>query len=118
MQGSGTFAVEGTLGVILGAVYMLWMYQRVMFGEITHVENRGLTDLSGREVALMVPLIILMFWIGLYPSTFLRKMDASSAHLLTQLRTERTLVVQPGDRQPLPPSASHLPPTVFGGRSR
>ncbi len=117
-EANKTFAVFAAGGIILGAVYMLWMYQRVMFGEITHVENRGLTDLSGREIALMVPLIILMFWIGLYPSTFLRKMDASSAHLLTQLRTERTLVVQPGDRQPLPPSASHLPPTVFGGRSR
>jgi NADH:ubiquinone oxidoreductase subunit 4 (subunit M) len=70
---------------------MLWMYQRVMYGEITHAENRQLTDLSGREIALMVPILILMFWIGFYPSTFLRKMDASSKHLLEQIGTERVI---------------------------
>jgi NADH-quinone oxidoreductase subunit M len=86
-----TFAIFAATGVILGAVYMLWMYQRVMYGEITHAENRQLTDLSGREIALMVPILILMFWIGFYPSTFLRKMDASSKHLLEQMGTERVI---------------------------
>jgi NADH-quinone oxidoreductase subunit M len=88
---SRLFAVLAAVGIILGAVYMLWMYQRVVFGEMTHAENRHLTDLSGREIALMVPIVVLMFWIGIYPSTFLRKMDASSAHLLEQMRVKQVL---------------------------
>jgi NADH-quinone oxidoreductase subunit M len=83
-----TFAVLAALGVILGAVYMLWLYQRVMFGDLTQEENRRLTDLSGREIALLVPLLVLMFWIGIYPNTFLRKMDAASAQLLEQMRSK------------------------------
>ena len=85
---SQTFAVLAALGVILGAVYMLWLYQRLMFGDVTQAETRGLPDLSAREVALMVPIIVLMFWIGVYPNTFLRKMDASSAHLFEQTRVK------------------------------
>ena len=73
---------------------MLWLYQRMMFGEITHSENRKLTDLSGREIALMVPILILIFWIGIYPNTFLRKTDAASKHLLEQMRVNRELPVQ------------------------
>lgn len=88
---SRLFAVLAALGIILGAVYMLWMYQRMVFGEITHEANRHLTDLTGREIALMVPILILMFWIGIYPNTFLRKMDASSAHLIEQVRTKSVL---------------------------
>ena len=86
-----TFAVLAALGIILGAVYMLWLYQRMMFGEITHAENQRLTDLSGREIALLVPIIVLMFWIGIYPNTFLRKMDAATAQLLEQMRSKPVL---------------------------
>jgi NADH-quinone oxidoreductase subunit M len=86
------FAILATLGIILGAVYMLWLYQRIMFGELTQEANRRLTDLSRREIALLVPLVVLMFWIGLYPGTFLRKMDAASAHLLEQIRVKHVLV--------------------------
>jgi NADH-quinone oxidoreductase subunit M len=85
------FATLAALGVILGAVYMLWMYQRVMYGEITHDANRRLTDMSAREIALMVPIVVLMFWIGIYPGTFLRRMDKSSAHLLEQVRLEEVI---------------------------
>ena len=85
------FAVLAAIGIILGAVYMLWMYQRVMYGEITNDANRHLKDMSGREIALMIPIVVLMFWIGIYPNTFLRKMDQSSAHLIEQMRTQRML---------------------------
>jgi NADH-quinone oxidoreductase subunit M len=84
-------AVLAALGIILGAVYMLWMYQRVMFGETTHEANRRLTDLSGREIALMLPILVLMFWIGIYPNTFLRPTDASSAYLLEHMRVKPVL---------------------------
>ena len=94
------FAVLAALGVILGAVYMLWLYQRMMFGEITHEANRRLTDLCGREIALLVPIVLLMFWIGIYPGTFLRKMDTASAHLLEQMRIKQVLAWQADDRSP------------------
>ena len=85
------FAVVAALGMILSAVYMLWMYQRVMYGEVTHEANRSLRDLSAREITLLAPLVLLMFWIGIYPSTFLRPTDAASAHLLEQVRSRAVL---------------------------
>lgn len=65
-----TYAVLAATGVILAAVYMLWMYQRVMFGPINNEENKILSDLNAREVGLLVPLMIFMFWIGIRPLDF------------------------------------------------
>lgn len=62
-------------GIILGAAYMLWLYQRVMFGKITNPANEQIKDLSIREFATFFPLIILAFWIGLYPKPFLNVLD-------------------------------------------
>jgi len=78
------YASIATSGIILAAVYMLWMFQRVMFHEITHEENKTLPDLNKREFAILIPLILIIFWIGIYPNSFLRKMDASVNHLLQQ----------------------------------
>jgi len=58
-------------GVVLGAAYLLWLYQRVFWGKVTHEENQHLKDLNGRELATLVPLVALCFWIGLYPDPFL-----------------------------------------------
>jgi NADH-quinone oxidoreductase subunit M len=69
-------------GIVLGAAYMLWLYQRTMFGEITKEENRHLTDLDAREMATLLPIILFCFWIGLYPAPFLRGMEASVANVL------------------------------------
>lgn len=115
------FAIIAALGIILGAIYMLWMYQRVVFGEITHEANRTLSDLSGREIGLMVPILVLMFWIGLYPSTFLRKMDASSALLLQQAKMEQgTMLAQPqSSSQPaMTPPTTHTSYAVTKGATR
>jgi len=65
-----TFAVLAATGVILAAVYMLWMYQRVMFGTIDKEENRNMVDLNAREISLLVPLVIFMIWIGIRPVDF------------------------------------------------
>jgi len=62
-------------GVIFAAVYLLWMVQRVFFGRITHDENRGLADLSRREIGLMVPLLFLMVFMGVYPRPFLERSE-------------------------------------------
>jgi NADH-quinone oxidoreductase subunit M len=63
-------AVAAT-GVILSAVYMLWMFQRVNFGDVTNEKNRRLPDLSGREWALMVPTVALAVLMGVAPGIFL-----------------------------------------------
>lgn len=79
------YASIATSGVILAAVYMLWMFQRVMFEQITHEENKTLKDINKREFVILIPIVILIFWIGIYPNSFLRKMDASVNHLLKQI---------------------------------
>jgi NADH-quinone oxidoreductase subunit M len=71
---AGVFAVSG---VVLGAVYMLWMYQRVIFGELKHEENKKLLDLSPREIAIFAPLLALMLFMGLYPRPLLTRMEKS-----------------------------------------
>ena len=77
-------AILAATGVILGAIYMLWMVQRVFFGALDDDENRGLKDLLPREWLLLLPLLALMFWIGLYPKPFLSRMEASVNALVEQ----------------------------------
>jgi NADH-quinone oxidoreductase subunit M len=77
--------VVATTGVILSAVYMLWMVRRVFFGPIVHEVNRKLLDLNAREKWVAVALVVPMFWIGVHPSTFLRPMDATVRKLLATI---------------------------------
>ena len=78
-------AVIAVSGVILGAVYMLRMYQRVIFGPLTNPENTKMTDLSHREIAIFVPLIALMLFMGLYPQPFLSRMEKSVEATLARI---------------------------------
>jgi NADH-quinone oxidoreductase subunit M len=64
-------------GVILSAVYMLWMFQRVVFGPVTHAENEKLSDLGTRERLVFAPLIVLIFWLGVMPQPFIDRMQPS-----------------------------------------
>ncbi len=80
------FAAVATSGVLLGAVYMLWMVRRVFFGPVVHQANQRLVDLSLRERLVAVSLVIPMVWIGVYPASFLTPMDASVNALLARLR--------------------------------
>jgi NADH-quinone oxidoreductase subunit M len=68
----GATMLAGT-GVILAAVYLLWMLQRFLFGTVTNPKNRSLTDLSWREIGLMIPLLLLMVYMGVYPKPFLNR---------------------------------------------
>ena len=77
-------AVFAISGVVLGALYMLWAYERVMFGPITKAINESLPDLSVREVAVMMPLIVLMFLMGFYPKPLLSRMEPSVMVLLAR----------------------------------
>jgi NADH-quinone oxidoreductase subunit M len=66
--------IAGT-GVIFAAVYLLWMVQRVFFGKVTNDENKTLADLSWREIGLLVPLLALMVYMGVYPKPFLKRTE-------------------------------------------
>ena len=69
------WAVAGGAGIVLGAAYMLWLYQRTMFGKLDNPANQNLPDMNWRELATLVPLIVMAFWIGLYPAPFFRALD-------------------------------------------
>jgi NADH-quinone oxidoreductase subunit M len=70
-------AAAAAIGVILSAVYMLWMFQRVNYGELTNEKNRRLPDLSTREWALMIPTVAMAIFMGVFPAIFLRTMEPS-----------------------------------------
>lgn len=90
----GTFAVSwkwaaiAATGIILGASYMLWLYQRVMFGRLENPANEKLKDLSLREIAIFVPLIVMAFWIGIYPKPFLDILDRPVEKIVRIVRPE------------------------------
>src|SRR5208337_4063757 len=79
----GTFAATG---IIIGAAYMLWLYQRVFFLDI-NPKIQGCKDIDLREILTLVPLIFLVFWIGVCPNTFLSFMDVSVQHLIARVNT-------------------------------
>ena len=74
-----------TSGVVLAAVYMLWMYQRVMFGPLSNPANESVRDLSVREIAVFAPLVALILVMGLYPEPFHRRMEPAVARALAHL---------------------------------
>jgi NADH-quinone oxidoreductase subunit M len=80
------FTIFAALGVIFAAVYMLWMYQRVVFGEVKNeVLRHELTDMNLREMIVIIPIFIFIVWIGIYPSTFLKLTEASTQSILQQV---------------------------------
>jgi NADH-quinone oxidoreductase subunit M len=81
------YVVVASSGVILAAVYMLWMYQRVIYGKITNPANQGLLDLSKREIAVLVPILIFIVWIGVYPGTFLSKSVLTSKSVFSTIKS-------------------------------
>jgi NADH-quinone oxidoreductase subunit M len=82
------YAVIASLGIILGAGYMLWLYQRVAFGKITNPHNEHLSDMNLREVAAALPLVVLVFVIGLYPNAAFNIMHASVSNLIQHVNAK------------------------------
>jgi NADH-quinone oxidoreductase subunit M len=82
---SSWLAAFAATGVILGACYMLYLYRRVMFGKLTKDSLKKILDLSPREMAVFAPLIILVLWMGVYPTPFLDVMHVSVDHLMSQM---------------------------------
>jgi NADH-quinone oxidoreductase subunit M len=84
-QVSTTIALLCTTGIILGAAYMLYLYRRVVFGEIKSEEVRAMSDLSGRELWLLAPIAAVVLWMGVYPESFLAPMRKDTQILLARL---------------------------------
>jgi NADH-quinone oxidoreductase subunit M len=72
----------GTTGVIFSAAYLLWALQRMIYNRLDNPENEGLADLNARELGLMLPLLICIVWLGLYPAPVLRRMEPAAQRYL------------------------------------
>jgi NADH-quinone oxidoreductase subunit M len=79
------YAVFAATGVILSAVYMLWVVQRVYYGEVTNEKNRGLPDLSPREWAVITPVLVMAIFMGLFPTVFLKPMGPAVDKVVQRL---------------------------------
>ena len=80
------WAMVAVSGVVLGAAYMLWLYQRTMFGQLTNPKNQNLKDLNARELAVLLPLIVWAFWIGLYPKPYFDILEKPVAKIVERVR--------------------------------
>ena len=83
----------GATGVILGAVYLLWLFQRVMFGPLTNPANAALKDLSARETMVFLPIIALIIVMGVYPRPFLERIDPTAQALVSEFQFKRCVGV-------------------------
>jgi NADH-quinone oxidoreductase subunit M len=107
-------AVFATSGVVLAAAYMLWMFRRVMFGPVENEENRKLIDLDWREKTVLLAMVVPIIWIGVYPHTFLRRIEPSVIELIEGMRP--ALAEAPADQTGstetawLPPEPAEGPP--------
>jgi len=81
------WAAFAATGIVLGAAYMLWLYQRTMFGTVDNPKNETLPDLNLREWATFIPLLILAVWIGLYPKPFIDRLDSSVGRVMTRVNS-------------------------------
>ena len=98
-------AIISASAVILAAVYLLWMFQRVFFGEVENPKNLGLKDLSLREIAVLLPLVALIVWVGVYPKPFLDKIGPSARGFIQMVQAppkERVRVAWPEGAVTLP----------------
>lgn len=86
-QANTWVALIATSGVIFAAAYALWLYRRVVFGELTKADLKAMVDLSPREIAIFAPLVVMTLWMGIYPAPFFDVIAASAKHLLEQHQT-------------------------------
>jgi NADH-quinone oxidoreductase subunit M len=88
-QANAWWGILAASGVVLGAIYMLWMLQRVFFGEVTNEKNLGLKDLSPREIFVFLPLIVMIFWLGVYSKPFTSRMEPAVTQFVEQMTAYR-----------------------------
>jgi NADH-quinone oxidoreductase subunit M len=88
------WAVFAAIGVILSACYMLWMYQRVFFGRPSEDLTHHMPDLVPREYFVMVPLIVMMVWMGTFPQSFLPSISATNTAILAPIEAKKEIQVR------------------------
>jgi len=87
---SNLYVIFASTAVIFAAVYLLWLYQRLMLGPIENEKNRGLKDISKIELFSIIPIIVFIVWIGVKPNTFLSVSENSVKKVLTNFETIKT----------------------------
>jgi NADH-quinone oxidoreductase subunit M len=110
------FVVVAGLGVILSAVYMLWMFQRVYYGEITNDQNRHMPDLSVREWAVLGPLAAAAIVMGVFPNVFLKPMEPAVGRIVQRIEQHQSFSARtrPGPHQPAAPLPRITVPVASG----
>ena len=101
---SKIWAAFAASGVVLGAAYMLYLYQRTMFGKVENPKNERLADLSMRELVTFAPLIVLAVWIGLYPKPFLDRLNTSVNHVIARVSPQYAQAAADCATPPGPPA--------------
>jgi NADH-quinone oxidoreductase subunit M len=101
------YAIIAASGVILAAMYMLWLVMKVFFGPVTHEENRAMPDMKWNELAAVLPLLLFIVWIGVRPNDFLRKMTPSVKQLMTHVKTVDTEQEAAAPAVPAVPAEAH-----------
>ena len=118
-EANPVWAGWAALGIILNAGYMLWLYQRMFFGNVDNPKNKNLPDLSKREWAYMLPLVIMSLWIGVYPKTFVDYIQRPVDAVVRQVRPDYPLpAAPPAATQPQRAAVQgqSVPPAVAGGQ--
>jgi NADH-quinone oxidoreductase subunit M len=101
---SPPLTVVASLGVVLAAAYILWMVQRVLYGEVTNEKNRALADVSAREVAILLPLVALALFMGVASPFFTRSIEPSVDSLVRQVKQQaRSAPLASSALAPAPP---------------
>jgi NADH-quinone oxidoreductase subunit M len=115
LQGAFTanwrWAAWAAPGVVLAAAYLLWLYQRVFFGTVTNPKNEKLHDLTPREILTFAPLIVMAFWIGLYPKPFFQILEQPVNQLVQTIHNGANLNA-PVNAQIAPATTSQTPVVV------
>ncbi len=87
------YTAFATTGVILAAVYLLWMFQNVFMGPLDKEENKKLRDMNGGELAIMLSFLLFIFWIGIAPSAYFLLMDSTVAKLVADVMAAGAIVM-------------------------
>jgi NADH-quinone oxidoreductase subunit M len=103
------WAAFAVLGVILGAAYLLWLYQRTMLGQVTNGKNLRLRDLNLREVVVYLPLIAWAIWIGVYPKPYFEVLEKPVAQIVERVRPGYFADRSTATAHRLPPTTHHPP---------
>ncbi len=113
---SWRWAAWGVAGIVLGAAYMLWLYQRTMFGPCDNPQNQALKDLNLREIMTLVPLVVWAFWIGVYPKPFFRVLEKPVTAIVERVNPNFFNPAAPANAA-VSPATNTSPPTPAGPSS-